>query len=120
MKTALSLFRRPVILPALFLFAVLLQCKFSKQPSNMIYEVNGILHLENGRPLDEATVMVVEGDADFPDIACITDESGSFGLSLKKGTYKLMIQKENSEWYIPIDVHGVSDTLTFNWVLPGN
>jgi len=46
--------------------------------------------MADGHAAAEATVMIIEGDAAHPDIACLTDSGGAFQLGgLSPGWYNL-------------------------------
>lgn len=52
------------------------------------YTIEGIVSDTRNRPLEGATVVIVQGTASYPEIAAVSNEKGQFSLgSLEKGTY---------------------------------
>lgn len=52
------------------------------------YTIEGVVSDTHNRPLEGATVVIVQGTASYPEIAAVTNEKGQFSLgSLEKGTY---------------------------------
>ncbi|HEX8460519.1 MAG TPA: carboxypeptidase-like regulatory domain-containing protein [Segetibacter sp.] len=59
--------------------------------------VKGILQDKTGKPLSEAIIMIVDGTADFNDMASVSNDSGEFFISnvVIPGKYVLQIQNNN-------------------------
>ena len=109
---------RPALALAALALLPLQHCTSSKQPLNMAYSINGTLLSADGTPVADATVMVADGTADFPDIACLTDADGGFGLSLQKGAYQVLVQKDADTWQFSLEVTGAANCITIKWTLP--
>ncbi len=65
---------------------------------NTTYSVKGILQTANHQPVENAIVMITEGDYEFPDIASVSNEKGEFYLSNIRlpGNYTLQINNNDS------------------------
>ena len=79
--------------------------------------VNGAIRDETGAPVKDAMIMVVEGSAGFSDIAASTDASGKFGLSLGKGTYKILVKTGPDSYYFPLEIAGDKPSVEVNWTV---
>jgi len=56
----------------------------------MTGSIQGFVISEDLEPVSDATVVIAEGPGEFPDIASLTDEAGSFALDgLVEGEYLL-------------------------------
>ncbi|MBK8089537.1 MAG: carboxypeptidase regulatory-like domain-containing protein [Chitinophagaceae bacterium] len=67
---------------------------------NTTYSVKGILQTAGHRPVENAIVMITEGDYEFPDIASVSNEKGEFYLSNihLPGNYTLQINSEDTSF----------------------
>jgi hypothetical protein len=64
------------------------------------YSVKGVLHTANNQPVENAIVMITEGDYEFPDIASVSNEKGEFYLSNihLPGNYTLQINSDDTSF----------------------
>lgn len=61
----------------------------SEQPQS-VGSIEGQVVDDTGRPLADVTVMIKTSDQPHPDIAAVTDDTGTFGLyNLPEGRYVL-------------------------------
>lgn len=61
-------------------------------------EIWGRVTNEQGEPVKDAVVLILEASTSYPDIAALTDESGQYRLSgLSPGTYKVAVNAEGRE-----------------------
>jgi len=67
---------------------------------NTTYSVKGILQTANHQPVENAIVMITEGDYEFPDIASVSNEKGEFYLSNihLPGNYTLQIKNDDTSF----------------------
>lgn len=65
-----------------------------------------VLDAEDRSPIADASVIIVEGPAPVPDIAALTDQSGSFALSVPtRGSWRLCIfDQSGSEHEVVVQV----------------
>jgi hypothetical protein len=54
--------------------------------------VHGVVVDNAGRPVAQATIVVVEGTAPVPEIALLADDQGRFALKLPRGRFTLEAQ----------------------------
>jgi hypothetical protein len=54
--------------------------------------VHGVVVDDAGRPVAQATIVVVEGTAPVPEIALLADDHGRFALKLPRGRFTLEAQ----------------------------
>lgn len=78
---------------------------------NDVGMVHGMVVDGDGRPLAQATIVVVGGTAPVPEIALVADDEGRFGLRLPHGRFTLEAQGEGgATGRITIDVSGPSQS----------
>lgn len=67
---------------------------------NTTYSVKGILQTAGHHPVENAIVMITEGDYEFPDIASVSNEKGEFYLSNihLPGNYTLQINNGDTSF----------------------
>jgi hypothetical protein len=57
------------------------------------------------RPVPEATVMIIEGDAPHSDLAALTDDTGSFTLGgLTPGRYRIEVRRGDTAVRQQVDI----------------
>ena len=78
--------------------------------------VRGVLQDATGKPIANATVMIVDGSSEFNDIASITNDSGEFHLSnlVVPGNYTLQIEANNQSKTRQVNLTG-GDTITIRF-----
>lgn len=56
------------------------------------YSIQGVVVDKNGKPIEGAIIMIVEGSSPFQEIAATSNENGEFLLdNIQNGTYVLQI-----------------------------
>lgn len=70
------------------------------------------------RPVAEATVMIIDGDVPFTDLAAMTDETGTFSLGgLAPGWYRIEARRGEAVTRQRVDVMA-GESLWLDMVLP--
>lgn len=105
-----SLFK--IILPSFILFLLIAGCYqwSTEKKAHTMGSVKGIIQYKDGRPVEDAVIIVKEGTGTFHDIASVSDGLGGFYVSgiVIPGRYVLQVQHNNGSFIKEVDIQSDS------------